>query len=74
MEKHNNNHNHFIMVIEDTVQKGQIVNSCYYDGTQAQAVKYFKAHRLFKKYAGNSRYLISFRGNSIVLQDQREFK
>lgn len=74
MEKHNKNHNHFIMEIEDTLNKNAVVNRCYFDGTQAQAFKYFKAHRLFRQYAGNDRYLISFRGNSVILQDGRGFK
>jgi len=66
--KRSANHNHFVMIVEDTINNNnrEIANA-YFDGTQAQATKFFKAHRLFKQYGSNSRYVVSFRGNSVIL-------
>lgn len=67
MKNRNANHNHFVMTVEDTINNNREIANAYFDGTQAQATRFFKAHRLFKQYGSDSRYVVSFRGNSVIL-------
>ena len=67
MKNRNANHNHFVMKEEDTFNNNREIANVYFDGTQAQAARFFKAHHLFKQYGANSRYVVSFRGNSVIL-------
>lgn len=69
MKNRNANHNHFVMIVEDKINKNREISSVYFDGSQAQANKFFRAHSLFKQYGSNSRYVVSFRGNSVILSE-----
>ena len=69
MKNRNANHNHFVMTVEDSINNNQKIANAYFDGTQAQATRFFKAHRLFKQYGSNSRYVVSFRGNYVILSE-----
>lgn len=39
--KRNANHNHFVMIVEDTINNNREIANAYFDGTQAQATKFF---------------------------------
>ncbi len=61
-----NNKNHYICSVRDKLSPQFEIYGAYFDGTQAQAIKYFKAHRRIKKYVDNVCYNVSFRGNPIT--------
>lgn len=61
---------HFICKVEDTINDNRIVIQTYCDVTTPKiAEAFFKADPNIKKHLGNSRYKISFRQNSIIIQD-----
>ena len=41
MKNRNVNHNHFVMKVEDTINNNREIANAYFDGTQAQAVRFF---------------------------------
>ena len=65
------NRNHYICKVIDTLNpnvSGSPTYSCYFDGTQAQAIKHFLKDEKVRKYADQpERYDVSIRANSITL-------
>ncbi len=60
------NKNHFICTVVDTLDNRTII-SRYFDGTQAQAIKYFKSLDKIKQYMGQESYVIHIRSNSLTI-------
>lgn len=60
--------NHYICKIF-YCSNGKQKTSVYFDGTQAQAIKYFKKHPTVKTHLKNSSYSVYVRGNSIDLNE-----
>jgi len=66
--------NHFICTVKDSINKYQEIGSIWCDvNTNKQAETYFKKHPFIKKYLGNTRYEISFKQNTVLMQDSYEF-
>lgn len=68
----NKNYNHFIAKVYDKLnpiagETMREIQSPYFDGTQAQAIKYFKALPLLKPYRKKERYRILISSNSLEL-------
>lgn len=62
--------NHYICKVEDTLNpRDTPITSRYFNGTQAQAIKFFKSQPEIKKYLKNDRYDVYVRGNSINLKE-----
>ncbi len=62
---------HFICKVEDTINDNRIVANPYCDvRTRRQAEIEFRRMPQVKKYLGNPRYRISFRENSVLIQDK----
>ena len=72
--------NHYILTITNELgcaKRGtepREVLSRYFDGTEAQAKKYFLKQPAVKKYLKHDGYLVSFRANPVTLADNREYK
>jgi len=68
-ERFKNNHNHYILTVVERSQNCEIYGT-YFDGTQAQAIKYFNALPRVKKYLKEQkkfeRYLITMRANALL--------
>jgi len=60
------NKNHFICNVVDIVNPGTVF-SRYFDGTQVQAIKYFKSLKRIKAYRKQSCYKIHIQGNSLTI-------
>ena len=61
--------NHYICEVFDTVNPTTSpTQSRYFDGTQAQALRYFKAVPVIKRYLKNPLYNVYVRANSINLK------
>lgn len=63
------NRNHHICEVNDTTnQAGSEIYSVYFDGTQAEAIEHFIAHKKLQAYAREG-YRIVMSTNSIVLHE-----
>lgn len=61
---------HFICTVEDSIYGYEEVGSVYCDvSTFVKAEKHFRKDPFIKKYIGKDRYRISFRANSVIIQD-----
>ncbi len=58
------NRNHYICDVTTKIERA-VIYSCYFDGTQAQAIEYFRKHRRIKVYIKENVYAVSMRANSI---------
>ncbi len=68
----NKNHNHFIAKVYDKLnpiagEAMREIQAPYFDGTQAQAIAYFRTLLLLKPYRGKERYRILISANSLEL-------
>jgi len=68
------NRNHYICSVVDNTSAmlgetiaNKTVFSCYFDGTQAQAIKYFKSLEKIRAYRKQSCYNIHIRANSLTI-------
>jgi len=72
--------NHYILRIEDhsnCAKRGYTprkVLSRYFDGTEAQAARYFRQLEEVKRYRGRTGCLIYFQANPVVLVDSRQYR
>ena len=73
--------NHYIMEIcqqnyaGNDEKRGQmaVLNSRYFDGSEAQALAHFRKLDLFKRNKNKPGIYISVRANQVTLADNREF-
>lgn len=61
------NKNHFICTVVELYDPTIVIFSCYFDGTQVQAIKYFKSLEKIRAYQKQSCYKIHIRGNSLTI-------
>ncbi len=61
------NKNHYICSVVDIINPGTVY-SCYFDGTQVQAIKHFKGLDKIKKYLKfKDSYVIHISANSLTI-------
>ncbi len=62
---------HWMVSVQDSINNYRIVQTGYYDGTEAGARRYFTTKRCeqVQKFFGNMRYQITMTTNPVVLQE-----
>lgn len=64
------NNQHFICKVEDTLNpRDTPIVERYFNGTQSQAIKFFRRSSDIKKYLNNDRYDVYMRANPINLKE-----